>query len=274
MAVPNAYSVAYRYFNRTGVVDTATMVTDIRTELTSLASPWVETGVGTGKFTSPTRADGTSLQVEFIKIDATNLQVKMWDQWGTQLNAADTADRILITAGGAGTSVDIYCSEFYIYINTDFLTNMWYGAVLDPYPLVWGVNCIPSFVAMRGPANNVGANIAIPAGAAFAAAPGAGYTQPTGGTIFLSAYLFGATATAFDCLTMSGQYFAQPLDATDNTTDTIINGRLWNAVLLPSSIGGSVDVTVPLDTGTSGTFRTSSRLELPQSNIRMAFRKA
>jgi hypothetical protein len=249
MAVPGYLAGAFRYLATLAVTNVSTIISDLRTEL--IANGWTEPS--TGIFRSPADAFNRYVDLTLSSLSATWVQFKVVDHYGSTIyDGSFYIDAI-------GTEVRYYTGPDYCYVealratpesallfkpNADPETDN--GAC--PYPFyAW---------AWRTAAGGVTTNQQYPY---YYVRPGSGAAAQLVGC--LSQQIMFATNTVYGAgLSRSGAYTFMPSEVVYRVVvgtgaDNRWIGRMPQVLNCASTIAAGSQVTVPIDSGVSGTFQ-------------------
>ena len=133
MSVPSFLSGAFRYKSTLGVVDVATIISDLMSELVTNGT-WTDLGgTGVGPFKSPVDpVDGSFMKLTLTRVDATHLQYALVDQY----NAA------FAYTGYLNINIDVAGNEVRYHTGPDFIAielaratpDGWWCARLNVWP--------------------------------------------------------------------------------------------------------------------------------------------
>ena len=270
MAVPNflagALNTDFRYLSTPGVVDVNTIISDLNTELTALG--WTDTGgLGTGPWKSPTRADGVFIILTATRSAATRIIYVVNDPNGLQVNWPNATGDCRQDIDVAGTEIRYYTGKFHVCVDSVRPTpECFWAAIMDHYPDALG-NPSAVYMTSRGPRS------------------AAGTLQGTceehyGMPITASNYQVYATTASWlstrQPTTTSVRWLAfggglMPIPE-EFIRDSLMMGRIPQALLVDYGQAFGAEITVPIDTGVTGVFKV---VGLPSaSQFRMMFRKA
>ena len=268
MAVPDflagALNTDFRYFSRAGVTDVNTIISDLNTELIALG--WTDaSGVGTGPFKTPTRADGAFIVLTLARTSAVRLSLVVTDPAGMVVTPAAGLE-VDIDAGG--TEIRLYTGKFHVCIDSARVTpEAFYCAILDRSPEELALPR-PIYVCSYGPRSNLGAitnqswcsHYGIPVdGVAYAACNGT------------SSWVVerGIVAAGLNRLTVSGALMPVPFEF---GKDGWLMGRMPQALIIDGGQVYGTEITVPLDTGVTGIFKVAGFSA--DASGKLMFRKA
>jgi hypothetical protein len=246
MTAPAFWATPFSYTALTGVTDVNAIIAGIHTALTALA--WTDaSGVGTGPWTSPVRADGISWSITMARTSATRITWTMKDQAGLAVNTA----AILQDIDATGTPVQIYAGPLHLCVNTARATNetAWF-AVLDQAPNLMHVPRA-QYVCFNGPRSSAGTYTSYAWEHFYSMAPGATtYSAKNGyGMIRVPA------TSSNHRITVAGTLVPVPAEYGD-ASSMLFWGRIPQAIAVCStglSVGS--EVTVPIDTGVNAVFK-------------------
>jgi|GEM_PF-2981539 hypothetical protein len=248
MAVPQFLASAFRYLNLVGVVDVQTIIDGLYTEL--IANGWTCTVGGTGQtpttMVSPVRADRVRLTLTFERSSATRLDLYAYDDNGIWINDAG-ASVYYITIDAAPTDVELYTSALHCCINSrkSVAATSWNCAVLDNAPSASLAEPYPFYYCSGGPDSSATLWMYV-----FVRAPGdAAYNTSS---YCYGRQPYGGTTNNFRFKTMSGANMFCPFEL---CKDGWMLGRVPHMLMTDYGIAPGTDLTVPLDTGVTGTFR-------------------
>jgi hypothetical protein len=269
MAVPNFLSGNYRYLSTAGVTNVNTIITDLNAEL-------ITNGVWTGGVTgtpgttnytltatSAVRSDGAYAVLVAVWVSATRIKFTFTDRFSLLVNN-QTDTRLDIDAGG--TEVRYYTNAFGLCVDSNRATpECFIAGMLDRTPATFAIPH-ESCYASAGPRNNAGTLttqtirdvfLLAPGGTAYATGTSAGFVahQPLTGTM--------------DRYSMTGAYFCTTYEF---CTSQYSMGRVFQAIMVPSTLAFGTEIVVPIDTGTTGTFKVVGLVAGLQA--RVAYRKA
>jgi hypothetical protein len=221
-----------------------TLIAALRTEL--LALNWTEPIANT--FQTPARSDGMGFTVAVAAATAIQATYIVKDLLGRQVNT-DTLTRQNIPAG---STVQIYSGDRYLWIDRTGGGTVWGCGVLDREPDSIS-DPYPVYYATRGPVMNDN---------------GTGYqnwyemyiaANSAGGTANTALISWQAPSTTqSDHFTVQGSMILALAEYAYTTPPYWLFGRLPNAVMLDSSQPGGFTCTIPIDDVTMATFRVLS----------------
>lgn len=259
MTLPAFVDTPFRYKETQGVLDVATVITDLRAEL--LALGWTEPVGNT--FQSPARADGIFFQFIIARLSATRVSMVVKDQWGVQVNNQTTTQ---MDVQATGSTVRYYTGPLHLCLSFDRsdTPEAFFCGVMEVSPETMGIPYAYYFTS-RGPRDNTGAYSNAGYNQFYAKAIGAtAYTASSVGIIDRRAY----SAQGY---TVSGAIYIVPLEFVSGS-GFYAYGRLFQAVIVPADLAFGAEVTMPLDDQTTGVFKVAGFVTT--NNGRLAFRKS
>ncbi len=141
------FASSFDFFQRAGVVDVATIITDFRARVLGQVPAWTEPVAGS--FQSPVDGVGRFMTVALTRVSATRLNVVVTDQ-----NAITIINREIQISGG-GTTINYYTGQFHAYIEANEATpEIAQAGILDETPLAQ--NAILDYVFANAYRNNGG----------------------------------------------------------------------------------------------------------------------
>jgi hypothetical protein len=261
MAVPVFWNTAFRYLEVLAVIDVNTIISNVSSEL--VAGGWSDaSGVGTGPWTSPARADGIRWKITLARVSATRLQVTVHDQNGMQVTDSAVSH---MDIEATGCSVQIFTGALHFCVNAARPTPecMWAG-VLDQYPDSMLLPK-PMYVSSNGARNSSGTwQSAGWDGARILRPSGTAYATMTAGIVRIPP----VSARRY---TLAGTLLFSPAEYGDQTNYMFL-GRLPMAITVPDALAWGAEITVPLDANTTGVFKVVGPVSSQYQ--KMAFRKS
>jgi hypothetical protein len=244
MAIPSFWNTPFRYLEVLAVVDVSTIIANVSNELVA-AGWWDCSGIGTGPWTSPARADGVGMKIAMARISATRLQVQFYDGNGMLVSNSTHGYQDI---DATGSPVHIYSGPFHFAVNTARATpECNWACVLDPWPEPINLPR-PMVICGRGPRNNSGTwqnaswrdcRVLPPGGTAYGDyTSGIMRVPPVNGRQY----------------TFSGTILYHPVEH-GRATDSQFYGRVPQAILIPDAVGWGGELTAPLDGSTNGVFK-------------------
>lgn len=267
MAVPAFWNTPYSYTEVAGVTDINGLIAAVHAALTAPALGWTdESGVGTGPWRTPTRADGVFFRVSLTRTSATRVTYQMYDQAG--VNVMGTLNCCMdIDAGG--TMMHIYAGTLHLAITSARAVHESnFFAVLDQTPEPINVpNAL--YIAYVGPRTsdgvlrNYGWNFSCrrdPGATAYNTGKQSAVQRMNGGGY--RRRTIGLTAL-----------FAPAEYCDSGITPPTWLGRIPQSIVVDDAIFpiGS-EITVPIDAGTNAVFKVLGCGVFSQQRI--AFRKS
>ena len=268
MTIPVHWASAYRYKETLAVTDVQTIINDLYSELVTNGG-WTCILGGSGQtpttYKSPARADGLFFTIKLTRISATRIAYIVNDHNGMLVNnQTDTRQDIDV----AGTTVHYYTGPFHFCVNTERVTpECFFCGLADQTPEPIGVPRA-TYYASYGPRDTAGNW------------PAVGYWDYVytinlgGGT--LTSYTSnqkvcsrGGWSTHYR-KTIAGTLMCEPCELTDALG--FLQGRMFQAVIVDSSLAFAAEVTVPLDGINTGVFKVAGAMAT--YNGKIAFRKA
>lgn len=246
MAIPQFLSSEFRYKSTSSVTDVNTIISDLNSELTSLSDPWTDLGgTGVGPWRSPSRSDGAFIKITATRISATRIAWVVNDHNGMLVNNGTDTRQDIDTAG---TTVCYYTGPFHVFVDSVRTTpECWWCAILDRYPGDLA-DPRPIYIASTGPRNNAGTLTGYDWQNIWLLREGStSYTYSAYHAITRAPY-----TTAISRLTVAGSYLTVPFEV---AYDIYWYGRVPQSLIVDSSLAFGTELTVPIDTGVTGTFK-------------------
>ncbi len=247
MAVPAFLNTDFDYSENLNVTDVQTVIDDLYAFLVT-GNGWTCTAGGVGQspttFKSPTRADGVGWTLTFTRTAATTLQFNSWDQWGISMGSD------VMTINALGTEVRYFVGPFHWCV--DFMRGgaaigAFWGGVLDKTPD--GVADLPVYIcsyrALSTWSNVQGMGL-----------QQGGYTGSEYVNGFFFPYRIPAAGASDHFISVSGALMFCQAEWIWNYT---LMGRAHQMILVDDSQIVGTELTVPIDAGTTGTFRVICR---------------
>ncbi len=263
MAAPNFLASSFRYLALVTVTDVQTIIDNLYSELVTNGSPaWTCTVGGVGQspteFKSPARADGLSFTINLTRDSATRLSWLVKDQWGVLVNNQTNTKQDI---DATGTNVHLYTGEFHVGVNSSRATQEFFGCgVLDHSPDGLN-NPFGSYWATMGPRNTTG----------VLATQGVANNFAWGGSYANRGLAGDDPILTGNChALMTGEVLATPAELTNGSA--VLIGRMHQVLCVDTYCAFDSEVTVPIDVGTTGTFRVVGLTSF--CGMRLAWRRA
>jgi hypothetical protein len=259
MTAPAFLNSSYRYLETPSVTDVATCISDFRSETVTNGSPaWTEPTAN--NFKSPPTSEGQFFTVVLNKMSTTRLGIKILDIFGQTI-----CDRA-IDIDAAGNTVRYFTGQCHAWIETARATpEVGGGALVDLNP------------------DSVG----------FALYRTIGWgTRDTSGSVNTAVcsnwYMWDNAAAALTCRVntiaptsycpsraLSGAAVFCPVLVTTQVygANSRWMGRVFQMLLCPDDLGFGAEADVPIDTGTTGTFKVIARVTEANGKWRVAVRR-
>lgn len=272
MAVPSFLNGTFGYHVLLAVTDVQTIIDALYTELvTNLGWSCTAGGVGNPNTTykTPVGPQGEFFTVNLQRAGVsaiTTLQIIMTDSYGLVVNN-ETHQHLFIDAGGTDVYLYMGIGMPYVVIDSErAVPETWWGCQVDRYP---DSTYLPVWLCSGGPRT---------------AAEGLTYDEWY--YAHIRAHVFpdlvyeavpltawvathGPSAGSFKNLTASGALLFWPVEYQHEET---YYGKIPNALLTDSGQAYKASLTVPIDTGVTGTFRvTGGNLAI---SMKMCWREA
>lgn len=247
MTVPNFLASSF-YYNQNAITDVATIITDLRTILTSTNNPpWTEIGSLTGVFQSPVDSAGRFMRVSLTRVTATRLNVILQDQ-----NLFTLFNREMQIPASA--EVYYHTGQYHLVVeapNGTGVADHIYAFLLDPSP--YALNSSANYVIGNAYRNNGGS------------IDGNGSTVDQfymieSGVGVIRQRIRAVWATASTNIGISSDFQGNPqifpIDIWGVPSGTNVwSGKPYQLYLIPITIGASAIKKIALDDGTLASFK-------------------
>jgi len=260
MAVPTYLQPSFNFLETPGVTDVANTITRIKTR--ALLLGWTNPVGDT--ILSPANAVGQTIQLAFSRIGATNLQMVFTDSLGR------TFTRRCQTA--ASFTERLYLNTFGFFFDPGNGECLW-ASILDLTPdLQDSHDQFATGYGTRTAADAVDVTMSSHAAMQLSSATPRVYT-PIAITTWFPRGGLGTTGQLYSTSLSRMWYPVVHVGPVVGTTWRL-RGRLFQALMVPSSETPQSEITVPLDQGTTGTFKVTSWTSTANALYFMALRKA
>lgn len=263
MTIPTFLACPFRYLETTGVTAMSSVITQIRSELVTNGG-WTEPTSKT--FKSPVDPDGRFFTITFLDEAAGEMEVTVKNQFGIDVI---TRREFLLDTGG--TTIRIWSSPYYIFIESDV-------SGTDSFAIAGMLDLSP-----EGQASHQGY---VYANASYTNAGGADNNfdryyklyMIDNGTATMQERIIDycqSDGTSGPMLTGSGGELYKPVElmATLSGSNNRWAGRMFQALLVDSSVSATTTRSVPIDDSTTGTFKVTS-MGIGSSTKRLMIRTA
>lgn len=264
MAVPAFWNTPFSYTEIASGVDVGNIIAAVNTALVALS--WTdESGVGTGPWRTPSRADGVFFRVSMTRVSATRWTWLMYDQSGVSITGAGNYQQDI---EATGCTVIIFAGSMHlaVYCARPTPESCWM-CVLDqtPEPINFPRAMYVIYTGPRtvdGTLRNYGWQFhreLSPTGTAYQDSQRA---------------IQRANGGQYHRRTMSLTNLFSPAEFGDSgATPSMFYGRAPQAILVDDALflPGS-EITVPIDAGTNAVFKVLGGASFAQQRI--AFRKS
>jgi hypothetical protein len=271
MAIPTYLQGNVRYKLDISVTDVQTIIDNVTSEAIALSPAW--TNPSAGKIISPEDTDGRKMTIEFSRISATNLQAVFTDGQGR------TSTRRAQIAGG-GSNINYYIGQYHMvldWLNSTTPEGM-YAMILDLSPELqtahnkWMVvNTSRTSADSNDSMWTTDSCVTVRSSDVFATLASKNFS-PIGG------YQNGGGSGAGGCLrTIGGSTIWTPiLHFADTSSGSYrYRGRFYQCLYTQSEyIGTGLEITVPIDEITTGTFKTLNMAPTSAHPLRFCVRKS
>jgi hypothetical protein len=266
MAIPVFWNTPFSYTELAGVTDVSTIIAGVHAAVTALG--WTdESGLGTGPWKTPARADGIFFRIALARISATRLGWTMYDQAG--LNVSINVSNYLQDIDAGGTPVQIYAGTLHLCVNTQRASQeTFWCCVLDqtPDPMSYPRAL---YIHYTGPRTADGTLRNYQWSSVNMMEPG-GTTYGTRGTLAITR----ANSGTYFRRTMSGTALFSPAEyGSYNNQNGLLYGRIPMAIAIDKTgLNYGSEVTVPIDAGVNAVFKIVACMDM--YNQYLAFRKS